>query len=320
MKRVGVVIVTYNRLDFLKDLIASIRNQAYANYTIICINNSSTDGTQEWLAAQSDIITITQENCGGAGGFFTGLKYVAEHEFDYAWVMDDDVVVKEDSLSKLMDRADDCAGFLCSKVVDKDGNPCNIPGIYTKTQLNGYQLWDEKVEKNLIRLSTATFVSVLIPVKVIQEIGLPYKEFFIWGDDTEYTRRISETYPSYLCGNSVVEHRRIISGPPSIFTEKDKKRMQNFYYFYRNTLFYEKKYGNTFQILYRYKWAFLHFIKAMIKFKFSAEKLILKSIAASFFFRPKVVYPNTIKIDKEVVLKTKEGNHCEIEMMGGGTT
>lgn len=290
MKRVGVVIVTYNRLDFLKDLIASIRNQAYANYTIICINNSSTDGTEEWLAAQSDIITITQENCGGAGGFFTGLKYVAEHEFDYAWIMDDDVVVKEDSLSKLMDRADDCAGFICSKIVDGDGNPCNVPGIWGEKQKNGEQEWTDKAEKNLIRVSVASFVSVLIPTKVIMEIGLPYKEFYIWGDDTEYTRRISEEYSSYLCGDSVVEHRRKTSGILSVFTEKDRKRIRNFYFFYRNNLFYAIKYENVFHIIYRYARTIFDFFRAIFTFKFSASWFIFKALITSFFFHPKVVY------------------------------
>jgi len=290
MKNIGIVIVTYNRLDYLKDLIESIRKQTYKEYKIICINNSSTDGTEEWLNQQADIVVITQENCGGAGGFYTGLKYIAENGFDYAWIMDDDVLVKENSLEELVVKTDECSGFLCSKVVDEQDRPCNVPGIWTRKQSNGEQEWSEKIEKNLVKLSVTSFVSVLIPVNVINEIGLPYKEFYIWGDDTEYTRRISEKYDSYLCGTSIVIHRRKINKVLSIFTEKEKRRIKNYFYFYRNGLFYQKKYSSFFQILYRYCRCLFDMIRALFTFKFAAFIVILKAFFASFFFRPKVSY------------------------------
>ena len=78
MKKVGIVVVTYNRLALLKEAIDSLRNQIYTNREIVVVNNGSTDGTQEWLNAQKDIIVNTQQNLGGAGGLFTGVKYVGE--------------------------------------------------------------------------------------------------------------------------------------------------------------------------------------------------------------------------------------------------
>lgn len=288
--KVGIVVVTYNRLEMLKDLISSLRNQEYSNYEIIVINNSSTDGTKNFLEQQTDLTVITQKNCGGAGGFFTGLKYVTEHDFDYAWVMDDDVLVKKNSLSKLIEKTNDVEGFLCSKVVDSEGNPCNVPGIFMEKQKNGEVEWNKKIEENLIKLSVASFVSVLIPIKVIKEVGLPYKEFFIWGDDTEYTKRISSKYESYLCGTSIVEHRRKINKTLSIFSEKDSRRINNFYYFYRNTLFYERKYSSSMKILYRYCRVIVDFLRAFFSFKFTALCVITRALIASFFFKPKVCY------------------------------
>ena len=47
---VATVVVTYNRLSYLKNLIESLRQQTYTDNHIIVINNSSTDGTAEWLA------------------------------------------------------------------------------------------------------------------------------------------------------------------------------------------------------------------------------------------------------------------------------
>ena len=80
MNKVGIVVVTYNRLSLLKEVIESLRVQSYRDYQIVVVNNGSTDETPLWLEKQKDIITITQDNLGGAGGFHTGMKYVAEHD------------------------------------------------------------------------------------------------------------------------------------------------------------------------------------------------------------------------------------------------
>ena len=46
-------------------------------------------------------------------------------------------------------------------------------------------------DKKYIEAVLGSFVSLWIPMSVVKEVGLPIKEFFIWGDDWEYTRRIS---------------------------------------------------------------------------------------------------------------------------------
>lgn len=53
---VGIVVVTYNRLLLLKENIESLREQTYTDYKIIVVNNGSTDGTEEWLMYQKDLI------------------------------------------------------------------------------------------------------------------------------------------------------------------------------------------------------------------------------------------------------------------------
>ena len=41
------------------------------------------------------------ENTGGAGGFHEGVKRAYKKGYDWLWLMDDDVEVKEDTLEKL---------------------------------------------------------------------------------------------------------------------------------------------------------------------------------------------------------------------------
>lgn len=65
MKKIGIVVVTYNRLSLLKEVIDSLRKQTYESRDIIVVNNGSTDDTPNWLKEQNDIKTITQGNVGG---------------------------------------------------------------------------------------------------------------------------------------------------------------------------------------------------------------------------------------------------------------
>jgi len=53
--KIAAVVVTYNRLELLKQCIDSIKNQTRKPDEIIVVNNSSTDGTLEWLNPNKDL-------------------------------------------------------------------------------------------------------------------------------------------------------------------------------------------------------------------------------------------------------------------------
>ena len=72
--RIIAVVVTYNRRELLKRNIHSLRQQDSPLSAIVVVNNGSTDGTAEWLAEQHDLKVISQENVGGSGGFYTGIR------------------------------------------------------------------------------------------------------------------------------------------------------------------------------------------------------------------------------------------------------
>lgn len=57
--KISVVILTHNRLELLKRCINSININNYKDYEIIVINNASSDGTQDYLISQKNIITIS---------------------------------------------------------------------------------------------------------------------------------------------------------------------------------------------------------------------------------------------------------------------
>lgn len=49
-KKVAAIVVTFNRITLLKECIEALRKQSYADFSIIVVDNGSTDGTNLWLS------------------------------------------------------------------------------------------------------------------------------------------------------------------------------------------------------------------------------------------------------------------------------
>lgn len=294
--RIAAVIVTYNRLEMLKDAIKAIEEQTVLPQIII-VNNGSTDGTYEYLNHTEGITVINQENIGGAGGFYTGMKFACENGFDFVWVMDDDVLPAKNALEVLYNdyvclSATENVGFLCSRVVSNSGEVANVPVIDLKSNPTGYADWGKYLDKGIIRVESATFVSVFIPTKVIEKVGLPYKEFFIWGDDTEFTRRITNsTFNAFLSGKSLIVHRRV--GGALIFkTFTDPNRIRMYRFYVRNNIFIIRKFDSL-RTLFRNIYIYLMMsLKLMILGHFIKAGVVIKGLRQGLFFNPKLDYPN----------------------------
>lgn len=188
MKRIACIIVTYNRLQLLKECINSLKNQTYSSFDIIVVNNGSSDGTQEWLLGQKDIRTITQENLGGAGGFYTGMKTAYDDGYEWVWMMDDDGVAEKAQLENLLEGAENCQSKFLNALVC---NICNPELLSFSLVLNGSVIKrvDEAKQQSFIFDSINPFNGTLIHRDVIERIGFVKKEMFIWGDEIEYTLR-----------------------------------------------------------------------------------------------------------------------------------
>ena len=118
--KIAAVVVTYNRLNVLQECTNSLRNQTHKVDEIIVVNNSTTDGTLDWLNSQKDLTVITQENSGGAGGFHTGIKAAYENGYDWIWCMDDDTEPEMTALEQLCKYIDNEKMILASAVIGEN--------------------------------------------------------------------------------------------------------------------------------------------------------------------------------------------------------
>lgn len=298
MNTIIAVIVTYNRKKLLEKCIDANLGQSYDKFDIVVIDNASTDGTEELVKSkmkQSSRLFYenTKANLGGAGGFSYGVKWAVNKGYDYIWLMDDDTIPDVDCLEKLLNAdklLDGKYGFLSSYAKWTDGKPCemNVPSISQRWR----NTITEEFDNSIIALDSASFVSMFIRRTVIETYGLPIKEFFIWGDDVEYSKRISQKTPGYFVYDSQVVHEMASNRATTISDETNKDRLGRYKYLYRNLYYIAKKGAKREKILFwlRVKNDLKAVRKSSEPHKFTKSKIIIKSAVSGLFFKPKVEF------------------------------
>ena len=106
--KLGVVIVTYNRITLLKECLSRVLNQTVDINKVIVVNNNSDDGTKEYLDGINDKRVAAYHettNLGGAGGFNRALSIASEEDFDYVLIIDDDAMIERSYMQKITDFA-----------------------------------------------------------------------------------------------------------------------------------------------------------------------------------------------------------------------
>ena len=146
--KIGVVIVTYNRLENLKITLASYQEQTVRPKFILVVNNNSSDGTKEfleqWQKEENEIerkILNLDKNTGGSGGFYEGLKNSLELDCEWVWVADDDAYPKKDAFEiakKYVEQNKNTnLSAICGTVLKNDGKTVDCShrrNIYTTSK------------------------------------------------------------------------------------------------------------------------------------------------------------------------------------------
>ncbi|MFD1316960.1 glycosyltransferase family 2 protein [Loigolactobacillus zhaoyuanensis] len=298
MKTVSAVVVTYNRLELLKECLQALFVQSYSLQHIIVIDNHSDQATQDYLTQLGTKIDYVRldENIGGAGGFYTGVKKFAEATTDdFVWLMDDDTIPESDALANLMhaDAIVPQAGFLASNPKWIDGSPAimNVPVV-------AHPMWTEQLnrENHLVAISRASFVSVLVARTAVLQVGLPIQQFFIWGDDTEYTERIRRDFSGYFVPESIVIHKMKQNQDVDIIQDSPD-RIKRYFYAYRNRLYNARQRSHK-EVL-RYWFQFITtFNKLLFRGgtgRFKKIGVLCHGAMAGLTFRPQVEFAEVKK-------------------------
>lgn len=250
--KITAVVVTFNRLELLKQGIECLRKQQKLT-GIIVVNNGSTDGTREWLDAQQGLLVVHQDNVGGSGGFYTGIERAYSEGADWIWCMDDDVFPHPDCLDRLLPYTDrpevgilSPRRLLEGKVFTHEFRHFNFTNPVGS--LHGRKLAKQQVNQ-ATEIVGADFEGPFISRRVVEKIGLPNRELFIFCDDTDYCLR------THLAGfkllyipEALMDKHKFFSN--DTWTSRNRKKKWKRYYQVRNEAYLNHHYGRNFGVRY----------------------------------------------------------------------
>lgn len=215
---VVVITVTYNRTRTLSKCLNALLAQTRNVDRILVVDNHSNEEESEKLRELTNQfenveLLVLAENLGGAGGFEAGMKKALENwNPDWYWLMDDDAYPRGNCLETLLEYAEKLpgAGALCPSIYGIDSKKYQL---FHHKRMTRVMLKSVPVARNYEELAVVTredanaFVGVLFPGNVIREVGVADGSLFIYGDDTEYTHRVSTKRPLYLIRDAVIDHQ-----------------------------------------------------------------------------------------------------------------
>ncbi len=195
LPKVFIIILNWNNWSDTLECLESLKNNDYPNEQVVIIDNGSKKKPQ---APDSEIkIIYNKENLGFAGGNNVGIKYALEKRADYILLLNNDTLVKQDFLTKLVEAGESNKdfGLLGPKIYfagQKEkiwfaGGQVNW--LYNKGIMKGYNEID-KGQYDLPAIQETEYITgccLLIKRATIEKIGLMPEDYFLYYEDTDWS-------------------------------------------------------------------------------------------------------------------------------------
>lgn len=274
---------TFNRIALLPKVIDAIRNQTRKPDEIVVVNNSSTDGTEEWLAKQNDLIVVKQANLGSSGGQYMAVKTAMERNADWIWIMDDDVAPDSTCLENLF--YNDTPDIIRAPLRRTPEGPIFLNDTLRINLTNPFKsFWTEilsekHLDQEIIDCIGLTFEGPLFSREVVEKTGLPDRNIFIYGDDTDYMIRASrQGFKTVLVKKAQMQ--RLLPAP-DLHIDFSWKH----YYVIRNIIALDVMHGNFPVRVIR---PFIYWLKWMWRSNSVDDlKTSCKALKDGYFYKPK---------------------------------
>lgn len=193
---VYIIIVNYKNYSDTIECIESLERIDYKNYRIIIIDNNSSNNSEEILKCKfpKHIILKTKNNLGFAYGNNVGIKIAIHNNADYILLLNNDTVVEEDFLSKMVLCAENnknvgivggkIYNYFMPETIDYAG------GYFDYSKFISIHYRDcDSFDKDV---SFIIGCLMLIKADVFEKVGLLSEEFFMYYEDTDFCIRVSE--------------------------------------------------------------------------------------------------------------------------------
>ena len=294
--KVHIIIVNYGTPYDTLECLDSVVSNDYDNYQVIIVDvgnkNNSKKIIGEWIEKKPETgftLLTEKENKGFAYANNIGIRYVLKQkDYDFIWLLNNDTVIKEDSLSKLVEcyyryNKNKKVGFIGSKIVDYKERDLiqNVGGLFNKW--TGYSVLkglDEKdkgqFDTDDLKVDYIVGASMFFHSSLINDTGLMPEDYFLYYEDVEWCLKAKHAgFVNISCNNSVVFHKQGVSTGTKLITNESFN--ENKKYLYSSyILLYKRNFRSLLPIAYFI--LFKHFAGRIYHGNYKEAKMILKVI------------------------------------------
>jgi len=192
-----IVILQYNESAATIRCLESLKELDHHGWRAVIVDNASQPehlhNIKQWLSNQDSEhfqLIANPENLGYSGGNNVGIEYALKHGADYVVLLNNDVELKYDTLSQLVEVAEQNpgAGIVAPALIDEDGHMTydgKIRWLRTELPLSSTPPPRPLLERGFY-LSGAC---LLIKRQVFQTISTLDEGFFLYFEDVDFCYR-----------------------------------------------------------------------------------------------------------------------------------
>ena len=216
--KVAVVIPNWNGIEHIFECLESVMKLEYPNFDIIVVDNHSQDGSPEAVATRYPNVQIIRnsQNLGFAEGCNVGIEQAMSKDFDYVWLLNNDVLVDPGALGELVRAAEDdeSIGMTGSKIFFYDdpkvlwGVGMKISWIRGETYPLGWREVDHGQLDHIREVDGLSGCSLLVKRDVCRTVALMDKRYFLYAEEIDWcVRARNEGFRCVVVPESIVFHK-----------------------------------------------------------------------------------------------------------------
>jgi GT2 family glycosyltransferase len=249
--RVFIIVLNWNGFEVTRDCLESLAKIDYPAFSVVLVDNGSTDGSVDRLLQLFPWITAirNEANLGFTGGNNIGMRFALEKRPDYILLLNNDTIVSGEFLTHLVraGEEDDRIGILNPKIYYESPPDTIWYGGGTFSLWRGLARHLHMGKRDSPGLDAArevnfvTGCALLIKLRVLESIGLLDERFVLAFEDADLSIRARDAgFKAAYVPESKIWHR-----VSHTFKNNLGKSRRDFYNV-RNSILIERKHAKPY--------------------------------------------------------------------------
>lgn len=194
--KVSCIIITYNGMKWIENCLLSVEKSNYP-IEIIVIDNGSTDGTIELIEKSFKNVKFIQskENLGFAAANNLGFEMAKDNNSEFVFLLNQDTLIYPDTIENLITVFENNKYIAVVSPLHLNDNGDKLDKkfeeyISAKTCQGFISDMTLQLPKKYYEIGFVNAAAWMIKSQVIDEIGLFSKEFYHYGEDSNFVQRL----------------------------------------------------------------------------------------------------------------------------------